>query len=1027
MTTKVLCHFAESQVTEEYKQKQVVKYTLAGEIAMRDRLKYFSLVAVILPLLCLFSLPAIPSPLTAPAQTPQDRKAEAVRLYNLGLQQFDQGQYPEALKSYEQALAILREIKYRQGEAVILNEISAVYRKLGQYPKAIEILEQALVIVKQTGDRAGEGGIINNIGLVYRYLGQYTKALDYFQRALAITKEVDNKAQQASILSNIGSVYDRRGQYAQALELFQQALAIHQEVGNKPEQATVFNDIGSVYQSLGDYTKALNFYQQAYAIRKELGLKADEGISLNNIGSIYQDLAQYPKALEFYQQALAISKQIGDTAQQGTTLNNIGLVYGSLAEYAKALDFYQQALAIDKKIGNKAGEGVVLNNIGAVYRNLGEYAKSLDFLQQALVIRKQIGDKAGEGGNIANIGEIYRNLGQHSQALQYYQQALAIQKQIGDKAGEGTTRNNIGEAYRELKEYEKALEYLQPALGLRKQIGDKSGEGQTLNNIGELYRNLEKYDRALEYFQQSLAINKQIGDKAAEAGNVNNIGEVYRNLGQDAKALEYFQQALAIVRKIGDKVGEAKTLNNIGLIYNHQGKYPEAEKTLFTAVEIWESLRPGLTDAQKISLFENQTITYRSLQQCLIAQNKINSALEVADRARARAFVELLASKQLEKPNAQLNIKPLKLQEIQNIAKLENSTLVQYSTLDDKLLYIWVVKPTGAISFEQVKLEKLLKSSLQDLVINSRRGIGARGRSDSAESISGDKQNTGNQKSQLNKLYEILVKPIAQYLPKNPNARVIFIPQESLFLIPFPALQDEQGKYLIDKHTILTAPAIQVLDLTRKQRQNLNQSAKDVLIVGNPTMPRLPINNEQLPSLPGAEEEAIKIAELFKTPAITGNKATETAMVEKMKQANIVHFATHGLLDDFKGLGVPGAIALAPGGKDDGLLTSSEILDMKLKAQLVVLSACNTGGGNITGDGVIGLSRSLITAGVKSVIVSLWSVPDNSTALLMTEFYRHLQHNSDKAAALRQAMLTTRQQYSNPVDWAAFTLIGEAE
>jgi CHAT domain-containing protein/uncharacterized protein HemY len=995
---------------------------------MGDRLKYFTFLTALLPLFSLSPFPLVtPSSLTAQAQTLQDRKPEAVRLYNLGLQQFDQGQYAEALKSYEQALAIVKQIKYRQGEAVILNEISAVYRKLGQYAKAIEILEQASVILKQTGDRAGEGGIINNIGLVYRYLGEYTKALEYFQRALAITKEVGNKAQQGAILTNIGSIYNRRGQYTQALELFQQALAIYQEVGNKANQGALFSDIGSLYQNLGEYPKALEFYQQALAIHREFGHKAEEGINLNNLGSIYQNLAEYTKALEFYQQALAISKQIGDTAQQGITLNNIGLTYASLGEYAKALEFYQQALVIHKQIGDKAGEGVTINNLGAIYHNLGQYAKALDFLQQALVIRKQIGDKAGEAENINNIGEVYRNLGQHPQALQHYQQALAIQKQIRDKAGEGTTRNNLGEAYRELKEYEKALEYLQPALVLRKQIGDKSGEAQTLNNIGELYRNLEKYDRALEYFQQSLVINKQIGDKAAEAGNVNNIGEVYRNLGQYAKALEYFQQALAVVRKIGDKVGEGKTLNNIGLIYNHQSQYPEAEKTLFTAVKIWESLRPGLTDAQKISFFENQTISYRSLQQCLIAQNKINSALEVADRARARAFVELLASKQLEKPNAQFNIKPLNLQQIQNIAKRENSTLVQYSTLEDKLLYIWVIKPTGEINFEQINLRKSLNSSLPNLVINSRRGIGARGRGIGAESTSENKQIRGNQNSQLKKLYEILIQPIAQYLPTDPNARVIFIPQESLFLVPFPALQDEQGKYLIDKHTILTAPAIQVLDLTSKQKQNLNQSVKDILVVGNPIMPKLPIANEQLEPLPGAEEEAIKIADLLKTQAITGNKATETAMVNKMKQAKIIHFATHGLLDDFKGLGIPGAIALAPSAKDDGFLTSSEIIDLKLKAEMVVLSACNTGGGNITGDGVVGLSRSLITAGVKSVIVSLWSVPDNSTALLMTEFYRHLQHNPDKAAALRQAMLTTRQKYNNPIDWAAFTLIGEAE
>jgi CHAT domain-containing protein/Tfp pilus assembly protein PilF len=993
---------------------------------MSDRLKYFSSVAIMLPVLCFSSVPlVIPSPVIAQAQTPQDRKEEITRLYNIGLEQFDRGQYPEALKSYEQALAIIREIKYRQAEGVVLNEISAVYRKLAQYPKAIEILEQALVIVKETGNRAGEGAMINNIGLIYRYLGQYTKALDYFERSLAITQEVGNKAQEGSILGNMASVYSSLGQYPQALKLFQQALAIHKEADNQASQSVVFNDMGTVYLNLGDYSKALEFYQQALAITRQLGLKAEEGTNLNNIGLVYQYWGQYPKALEFYQQALAISQQIGAKAQQASTLNNMGLIYNKSADYGKSLEFYQQALAINQQIGDKAGVGVTLNNIGAVYRNLGQYAKSLEFLQKSLVISQQIGDKAREGGNIANIGEIYRNLGQYTQALQYYQQALAIHQQIGDKAREGTTRNNIGETYRELEDYEKALAYLKLALVLRKQIGDKEGEGQTLNNIGELHRNLEKYDLALDYFQQSLVINQQIGDKAGEAGNINNIGEVYRNLGQNAKALEYFPKALAIARKIGDKVGEGKTLNNIGLIYIQESQYPQAEKTLFAAVEIWESLRPGLTDTQKISLFESQTITYRSLQQCLIAQNKINSALEVADRARARAFVELLASKQLEKPNTEINVKPLNLQQIKNIAKQENATLVQYSTLEDKLLFIWVIKPTGEIKFEQVNLDKLLDSTLQNLVINSRRVIGARGRG--VEARSENNQNPGKQKPQFKKLYEILIKPIAKYLPTNPQDRVIFIPQASLFLVPFPALQDEQGKYLIDKHTILTAPAIQVLDLTRKHKPNLSQSVKDILVVGNPTMPKLPIANEQLAPLPGAEKEAINIAKLLQTQAIIGKQATETAMVQKMNKVKIAHFATHGLLDDFKGLGVPGAIALAPSGKDDGLLTSGEILDMKLNADLVVLSACNTGGGNITGDGVIGLSRSLITAGVKSVIVSLWSVPDNSTAFLMSEFYRHLQHNSDKAAALRQAMLATRQKYNNPVDWAAFTLIGEAD
>jgi CHAT domain-containing protein len=263
------------------------------------------------------------------------------------------------------------------------------------------------------------------------------------------------------------------------------------------------------------------------------------------------------------------------------------------------------------------------------------------------------------------------------------------------------------------------------------------------------------------------------------------------------------------------------------------------------------------------------------------------------------------------------------------------------------------------------------------------------------------------------------------------------MPQGELFLVPFAALQDEQGKYLIEKHTILTSPAIQVLQLTREQRQRVRArggiplQGDNALIVGNPTMPSVVLENgekpQQLSNLPGAEREAIAIAPLLHTKALTGNEATKAAVKAKLPQARIVHLATHGLFDNFQGL--QSAVALAPSDTDNGLLTADEILQLKLNAELVILSACNTGRGRLTGDGVIGLSRSLIAAGTPSVIVSLWAVPDNPTEELMTEFYTNLyQKKFDKAQALRQAMLKMMEKHrDNPRAWAAFTLIGEAQ
>jgi CHAT domain-containing protein len=451
-----------------------------------------------------------------------------------------------------------------------------------------------------------------------------------------------------------------------------------------------------------------------------------------------------------------------------------------------------------------------------------------------------------------------------------------------------------------------------------------------------------------------------------------------------------------------------------------------------------ENLRTKLDDANKVSIFEKQARTYHLLQEILIAQNKPDEALEIAERGRARAFVELLASRISPNPNERSSITPPNIEQIKKIAYSQNATLIEYSIIYNNFkvqgkeqfleseLYIWVIKPTGEVSFRRGDLKPLWQNentTLANLVSSSRDAIGVRGIGVE------ERQDAPKTRDQLKRLHELLIKPISDLLPTQKSDRVIFIPQSSLFLVPFPALQDENSKYLIENHTLLTAPSIQVLELTHQQRQQLGKPSKEALVVGNPTMPLVaPAIGElpqQLPPLPGAEAEALAIAPLLKTPALIGNQATKASILPLLPSARIIHLATHGILDDIQGL--KSAIALAPSDSDDGLLTASEILDLKLNAELVVLSACDTGRGKITGDGVIGLSRSFISAGVKSVIVSLWSVPDAPTALLMTEFYQNLQINPDKAQSLRQAMLTTMKQHPNPKNWAAFTLIGEAQ
>jgi hypothetical protein len=465
-----------------------------------------------------------------------------------------------------------------------------------------------------------------------------------------------------------------------------------------------------------------------------------------------------------------------------------------------------------------------------------------------------------------------------------------------------------------------------------------------------------------------------------------------------------------------------------------------------TPTELDKSLPVRLSDAFQVPRFETQTQAYQRLQRALIENNQPESALEVFERGRVRAFVELLASRFSSTPE-QIAIAPPTIEQIKQIARKQNATLVQYSIINeaDKAseLYIWVIQPAGDVGFRSVSL-KSLNTSIADLVASSRESLEVRGCGSPEKKFIKETHplkaifdvetvplSEVNSTQHLQLLHQLLIQPIADLLPSDPESCVIFIPQGELFLVPFAALQDGNKKYLIEQHTILTAPSIQVLDLTYQQKQRLAGVAKDVLVVGNPTSPKIPLVPGQPPAelspLPGAQQEAIDIAKLLSTQPLIGEAATETAIVQKLPQARIIHLATHTLSEDFKGKGVPGAIVLAPSSNDDGLLTTSEIMNLRLNAELVVLSGDSTALGKITGDGVIGLSRSFMAAGVPNVIGSLWCVPDQPTAVLMTQFYRQLQLRGNPARALRSAILKTIRENPNPKNWAAFTLIGTAQ
>ncbi|MEE9425612.1 MAG: CHAT domain-containing tetratricopeptide repeat protein [Methylococcales bacterium] len=541
------------------------------------------------------------------------------------------------------------------------------------------------------------------------------------------------------------------------------------------------------------------------------------------------------------------------------------------------------------------------------------------------------------------------------------------------------------------------------------------------------------------------------------------------------KAIPLWEKVIKNTRANGFGIEPAQT--NLALALYHTHQYKRAENTLKKAILGWEKLRMDNSDLNQVTLFEQQAHSYRLLQKVLIAQGRVEDALVIAETSRAQSLVEQL----IQQYNPNKPAQELTLQNIRQTAINQKTTIILYSLVGDEVrvlgteenlpdrIYIWVIQPNGKIHLRVKNLHRYNIDSLRDLVNLTRNEV----TQESNRKQKVDILLPG--KTYLEKMYQLLIKPIESILPTDPHARVTIIPQDALFLVPFPALRDLNGAYLIQKHTLLNSPSIQVMNHFHKQNTPLDTSTQSPLIIGNPIMPVIPGLPDALEELPGTQIEAEAIAKLFNTRALVLSQASEQQVLAKIATAPIVHFATHGLLDIDSSLnvygdvidnnqptardnnvfvnpggvvigknvfigGVPaeialsrekvmqvdlaGALALASTTGYDGFLTSREIAQLHLVANLVVLSACDTGQGRITGDGVVGLARSFMIAGANTVIVSLWAIPDAPTAELMVTFYQQLVKHGDKPRALREAMLKTQKDHPDPLNWGAFTLIG---
>ncbi|MFX1354885.1 MAG: tetratricopeptide repeat protein, partial [Promethearchaeota archaeon] len=314
---------------------------------------------------------------------------------------------------YKDAMSILNKILMISGQnnslrwnSFALNEMGLIYKAQGNFPEALKRYEEALHIDEQSGNLSGKAANLSNIGMIFRAQGNYPDALKHFNKALQIFEQLGDLSRKAVLLNNIGEINEAQGNYLKALQHYEEALNIDEQLGNLRGKAIRLNNIGVIYKAQGNYPEAIKSFEEALNIDEQLGNLRGKAIRLNNIGLIYKVQGNYLEALNRYEEALRIDEQLGNLSGKADILNNIGTIYKTQGNYQKALKYYEEALHIDEQLGNMSGKAVDLNNIGIIYKAQGNYQKALKHYEEALYIDEQLGNLSEKATRLNNIGSI---------------------------------------------------------------------------------------------------------------------------------------------------------------------------------------------------------------------------------------------------------------------------------------------------------------------------------------------------------------------------------------------------------------------------------------------------------------------------------------------------------------------------------------------------------------------------------------------------------------------------------------------
>ena len=954
-------------------------------------------------------------------------------------------------------------------------------------------------LLSQGGDPAFQSQVLLALGRSGRALSDFPAAAQWFTRASQVDMAAGNEIWAARDLSNLGSVAYARGDLAAAADSETRALAIKERlVPNSPDVAASLNGLGAINYSRGDLAAAHGYFTRALALRERLLPDSlDVAASLNNLGLVAHDRGDPAAANDYHTRALAIRERLAPNSPLvAGSINNLGLVAEIRGDLVGAQSYYSRALEIHERLAPEsldvAGD---LNNLGNVAGARGDVAAARVYYQRALGIKERLApNTVTVASTLKNLGLMASVAGDLAGARDYHNRALVIEERLApDSLPVATSLNNLGEVAAERGDLLAAQTYYSRALAIRERLAPNSLAVSTcLHNLGAVARRGGNIAEAQDYHRRALAIrDQQAPNSLAVAESLTALGDLAIRAGRVPDARALFSRAVTIVEAQRRAITstEARAL----LVAQHAESYSGllradlALNDLSTAFVTLERARAR----SLVELLAERPLDFRAEAPAglLAEQDALDQQRSAAYTALTKSLTTLTEARTaLDRPGADIERSRLE-QSIQALEKRADElredlskTAVQQRNLDTRirqvsprlaaLQYPEPLDLAGAqaaldsgtlllayfVDEEQTHLFAVTKAAVHVFTVPVGKALLGQQVTRFREIVT--RERLGNPAELGRQLYDTLIRPADNWVGR--SRRILICPDGPLQVLPFAALVSHNApalRYLVEDKPLHTISSMTVYAETRRwamERESRRattgtKSNRTVLAFGDPIYAKDQVTSGStateaaylrqrglnLTPLPRTREEVEGIVRLFgkSASARLGRDATETVAKRESKDADILHFASHGWMDAATGLSSglalsqPEALGLQPTAEDDGLLQAWEIFErVRLNADLVVLSACETGlGQDLQGEGLIGLTRAFLYAGARSVVVSLWDVTDVGASEFMKAFYRELRAGTSKDVALQRAMVIVSRNpaHRHPFYWTPFILVGD--